>query len=189
MNLDLARIAHSDGPEAFQNRRARLTELAADLTALSRGTGTSEAESLAVALTKPTVLRRLAALMAHDVPASAERLVGVAGDSAPLLVAVALQTGLPFASVRGDVVVGDLHQGEAVGVVGLVIGPDDTDRIGVVLEQRGARALRSLCVLATSHRPDTMEDMTSDVAVADALFRRTEDGRLRPTKEADDVSR
>lgn len=69
--------------------------------------------------TKPTILRRLADMLAEKVPAGVDRLAGTEVGGVALAAAVSLATGLPFVIVRRDErstgpVKGELHAGERV---------------------------------------------------------------------------
>jgi len=69
--------------------------------------------------TKPTILRRLAEMLAEMVPAGADRLAGTEVGGVALAAAVSLATGLPFVIVRRDErstgpIKGELHGGERV---------------------------------------------------------------------------
>lgn len=73
--------------------------------------------------TKPTILRRLAEMLAERVPSRVERLAGTEVGGIALVAAVSLATGIPFVIVRSDrasslapdqLVRGELHAGESV---------------------------------------------------------------------------
>jgi len=70
--------------------------------------------------TKPTILRRLAEMLAEKVPAGVDRLAGTEVGGVALAAAVSLATGLPFVIVRreqrssGGPVKGELQGGERV---------------------------------------------------------------------------
>lgn len=67
---------------------------------------------------KPTILRRVAELLADRVPADIDRLAAGDGGGVPLVTAVSLRSGLPFALVRegtgsqGVHTMGEIHRGE-----------------------------------------------------------------------------
>ena len=71
--------------------------------------------------TKPTILWRVADMLAEAIPSSVDRLVCNPGGGLALTAAVSLATGLPFVIVRsGDdepPVRGELHIGERVVVI------------------------------------------------------------------------
>ncbi|MCW3819667.1 hypothetical protein ONA91_35050 [Micromonospora sp. DR5-3] len=77
--------------------------------------------------TRPTILRRMAALMADLLDASTDRLAARA-EVAPLVTALSLETGLPFAVIatpgaadHPTPIEGELHPGERVVLVEDVI--------------------------------------------------------------------
>ena len=53
-------------------------------------------------MTKPTVLRRLVNVLAVEVPAGVDRLVGTEPGSLPIAAALSLETGLPLVAQRED---------------------------------------------------------------------------------------
>jgi orotate phosphoribosyltransferase len=79
--------------------------------------------------TKPTVLRRIASLLAERVPPSVDRLAGPELGAVALAAAVSLASGLPFVIVRktsedypgGKLVEGEMHPGEHVLIIEDVI--------------------------------------------------------------------
>ncbi|WP_433891067.1 hypothetical protein [Streptomyces sp. CA-111067] len=88
-------------------------ELAGDLTAagLDGGSGTGW-------LDRASLLRRIAAGLAAEVPATADRLVAVGPGAQALGAAVSLETGLPFAAFTpGAPDLGVIHPGETVVVL------------------------------------------------------------------------
>ncbi|GAA4057364.1 hypothetical protein [Nonomuraea soli] len=104
-------------PLDVQSIEVRRAELRQDVVnAVVRQSGRLE---LSAMLTRPSILRRMASLLAAHVPPGTDRLVCSPG-SLPLAAALALETGVPFA-VLGDVPMGDLFPGEkAVLVVAVV---------------------------------------------------------------------
>ncbi len=124
----LTALVRGDG-QAFQTDEQRRAELRADLVAAAWGTR-GEFIDADRFLTKPTVLRRLASILASRVPADVDRLVGQEPRSAVLAAALALETGLPLVVVRapepssGDEprCHGEIHPGERVLVVEGVVG-------------------------------------------------------------------
>lgn len=78
--------------------------------------------------TKPTILRRVADMLASQVPPDVERLAATEGGGVALAAAVSLATGLPFVIIRrsaeagAPAVRGELHPGERVVLVEDVIG-------------------------------------------------------------------
>lgn len=75
--------------------------------------------------TKPTILRRIASLLAERVPADVERIAGPELGAVALSAALSLETGLPFVIVRkaskdyatSKLVEGELHAGERILIV------------------------------------------------------------------------
>lgn len=120
-------------PIAFQTRRQRWLELARDVSAAAclRGDFVLSSSGPSVEYidkylfeTRPTILRRLAALMAESVDSTVDRLAGRELGAVPLVTALSLETGLPFVIVRSGRnphVVGELHSGERVLLIEDVI--------------------------------------------------------------------
>ncbi|CAN5876875.1 orotate phosphoribosyltransferase [soil metagenome] len=75
--------------------------------------------------TEPGLLRDVAAALAETIPADAVRLAGVELGAVPLVVATALETGLPYVIVRksekeygtGKGVEGNLEAGERIALI------------------------------------------------------------------------
>jgi orotate phosphoribosyltransferase len=77
--------------------------------------------------TEPNLLRDVADALAAQIPEGVERLAGVELGAVPLVVAVALATGLPYVIVRksakeyggsaGQSIEGNLEQGERVALI------------------------------------------------------------------------
>ena len=122
------------GPEAFQQPAERRRELARDLVAasylrgswvLSSGRPSDFYLDSYLFATRPTVLRRLARLLAERLPAGTDRIAGAALSAVPLATALSLETGVPFVIVREARgayaqtagVEGELHAGERVVLV------------------------------------------------------------------------
>lgn len=128
--------------------------------------------------TKPTILRRLASLMAELVPANVDRLVGPALGGVPLAVAIALETGLPFVVLRsaevghrgGTHVVGELHPGERVLIVEDVIATG-TQAMEAILDLRRMGA-DVACVLAVLDREQGAHERITELSCPfQTLFR------------------
>jgi hypothetical protein len=68
-------------------------------------------------LCRPAVLRRVADRMAALIPGDVDRLLGTGPGAAPLAAAVGLATGLPYAALTAEGLLGELHAGETVTVV------------------------------------------------------------------------
>jgi orotate phosphoribosyltransferase len=83
-------------------------------------------------VTRPSILRRLAALLAEDLPVGLDRLGAADEAGLALTTALALHTGLPYAVLaeEGKDVVGEIHRGERLAVIDAVT-------------TTGARALRA----------------------------------------------
>src|SRR5690606_10649258 len=118
---------------ALQTPAERRDELARDVVAaaylrgafvLSSGQPSSYYIDKYLFATKPTVLRRLASLLAERVP-DVDRLAGPELGSVPITAALSLETGVPFVIVRKERkaygtsagIEGELHQGERVLLV------------------------------------------------------------------------
>ncbi|MFE4494651.1 hypothetical protein ACFRKD_19600 [Streptomyces niveus] len=123
MNLAQVLRTAPDAPSAFQSARQRSAELYADILAVAPG-GDGRVDIEAVQ-SRPSILRRTAALLSEALPPGTDRLVCAAPDGIAVTTALALHTGLPFATVTGagdDArLTGEAHAGEhAVVVVPLV---------------------------------------------------------------------
>ncbi|MFE2644599.1 orotate phosphoribosyltransferase [Streptomyces nigra] len=141
MSLDQELAAGDDIVTVFVDPGRRFSELRADLMAAGRRTaptprttppdpirpGTQTLDSYAFQ-TRPTVLRRLAALMADLLPERLDRLIAATPDDTPLTTAIALHTGLAYALAEvpadhsstagtGLAVRGEIHRGERIAVV------------------------------------------------------------------------
>lgn len=129
----LEALAHG-GPEVFQDAEARRAELARDVVAaaylrgsyvLSSGRTSDYYVDKYLFTTKPTVLRRLASLLAERLPDDVDRIAGPELGAVPLATALSLETGVPFVIVRkarkkygtAAGVEGELHAGERVVLV------------------------------------------------------------------------
>ncbi|SEE68369.1 phosphoribosyltransferase family protein [Jiangella alba] len=168
----------------FQPDDVRRDELLADLVAAAWGTH-GEFIDADQFLTKPTVLRRLASILAARVPAGVDRLVGRDPHSLVLGAALALETGLPLVVARvvesGDGprlgLHGELHAGERVLVVEGVTGTGASAAEAVrAVRERGAVVAG---VLAAVDRGHGAAELLEGVAVTlDRLF---SDDELRRT--------
>lgn len=131
MSGGLLEALSRDGRDAFQTPEQRRHELARDLVAaaylrgsfvLSSGQHSTFYFDKYLFVTKPTVLRRLASLLAELVPDNVDRIAGPELGAVPLASALSLETGLPFVIVRqhvktyatGTSIEGELHAGESV---------------------------------------------------------------------------
>ena len=128
---DLVQSLARDGAAAFQRPEQRREELSRDLVAsaylrgdfvLSSGQVSDFYFDKYLFVTKPTVLRRAASMLAERVPPGITRIAGPELGAVPLAAALSLETGIPFVIVRkqgrsygaGGSVEGELHPGEHV---------------------------------------------------------------------------
>lgn len=168
----------------FQSETVRRDELLGDLVAAAWGTH-GEFIDADQFLTKPTVLRRLASILASRVPAEVDRLVGRDPHSLVLGAAMALETGLPLVVARASEgegrsrlgCHGELHVDERVLVVEGVTGTGASAVEAVrALRDRGATVVG---VLAAVDRGHGAAELLEGVAVTlDHLF---SDDELRRT--------
>lgn len=127
-NNFLAALAAGD-VGVFQDDEVRRRELLDDVVAAAWGTH-GEFIDADQFLTKPTVLRRLASILAARIPHDVDRLLGRDPHSLVLGAAMSLETGLPLVVARvvrskGRANLqchGELHPGERVLVVEGVTG-------------------------------------------------------------------
>jgi orotate phosphoribosyltransferase len=122
------------GPRAFQSDDTRREEVCRDLIAaayqqgtflLSSGEESQHYFDKYLFETRPTILRRLASLMAEMVPPDVDRLVGCELGGVPLTVALSLETGIPYVVIRDLAsarrvparVVGEIHADEKVLII------------------------------------------------------------------------
>ncbi|MFJ4409005.1 hypothetical protein [Streptomyces sp. NPDC088910] len=120
-------------------------------------------------LDRPALLRRLAAALAVEVPATADRLVAAGPGAQALGAAVSLETGLPFAAlVAGAPPFGVIHPGETV----VVIAVDAASAAGALplLREAGALPHSAAVVVAPSGEPP------AGLGLHTALVRRTATG-------------
>ncbi|MFF2639040.1 hypothetical protein ACFVUB_04260 [Streptomyces niveus] len=170
MNLAQVLRTAPDAPSAFQSARQRSAELYADILAVAPG-GDGHVDIEAVQ-SRPSILRRTAALLSEALPPGTDRLVCAAPDGIAVTTALALHTGLPFATVTGagdDArLTGEAHAGEhAVVVVPLVGTDEDAARVVRAVLDAGMRVSHVLGVLDTSSG-------SGDRSVADVLQERYE---------------
>lgn len=131
--------------------------------------------------TKPTVLRRIASLLAERVPAGVDRLAGPELGAVALAAAVSLATGLPFVIIRktskdyatSKLVEGEVHPGERVLIIEDVISTAaQAIRAARQVTQLGADVTGILSVI------DREQGGAASIAAAgyhfDALFRLSE---------------
>lgn len=170
MNLAQVLRTAPDAPSAFQSARQRSAELYADILAVAPG-GDGRVDIEAVQ-SRPSILRRTAALLSEALPPGTDRLVCAAPDGIAVTTALALHTGLPFATVTGagdDArLTGEAHAGEhAVVVVPLAGAAQDTVSVVRGALDAGMRVSHVLSVLDTSSG-------SGDRSVADVLQERYE---------------
>jgi len=134
-----------------RTRRELVDELAADLAAT--GGPHSRAISIAAVHTRPALLRQLARLVAEQLPGPVDRIVALESDTV-MATAVALHTGIPFATVEADphgatdeaTMRGELYPGEDVVVVGTVASPE-SERLQRFLIENGHSVSSAIFVL------------------------------------------
>ncbi|MGW1014831.1 hypothetical protein [Streptomyces niveus] len=173
MNLAQVLRTAPDAPSAFQSARQRSAELYADILAVAPG-GDGRVDIEAVQ-SRPSILRRTAALLSEALPPGTDRLVCAAPDGIAVTTALALHTGLPFATVTGTGddarLTGEAHAGEhAVVVVPLVgaaqgVAPDAAQCAAPVVRaalDAGMRVSHVLSVLDSG-------SASGDRSVADVL--------------------
>ena len=131
---DLLSALLGQDKNTFQELEQRRRELARDLAAasylpgeyvLSGGAPSSYYFHPSLFMTRPTVLRRLVSVLATSIGPDVDRLAGSEPGSLPIVVGLALETGLPFVSLRSEtrpgnrlpVPYGELHPGEKVLVI------------------------------------------------------------------------
>jgi orotate phosphoribosyltransferase len=174
----LSALARGDG-EVFQTGEERRQELRADIVAAAWGTHGDFVDADQF-LTKPTVLRRLAAILAARVPPDVDRLAGREPHSLVLAAALTLETGLPLVIVRTSQTprlscYGELHPGERVLVVEGVTGTGTSAAQAVRAVRAGGAIVGA--VLAAVDRQAGAADRLAGLGVGlDALFG---DGELR----------
>ncbi|MFG2175543.1 hypothetical protein ACGFMO_29985 [Streptomyces niveus] len=165
MNLAQVLRTAPDAPSAFQSARQRSAELYADILAVAPG-GDGRVDIEAVQ-SRPSILRRTAALLSEALPPGTDRLVCAAPDGIAVTTALALHTGLPFATVTGagdDArLTGEAHAGEhAVVVVPLAGAAQGAVSVVRAALDAGMRVSHVLSVLDTSSG-------SGDRSVADVL--------------------
>lgn len=177
------------GADVLQTPAERREELARDVVAaaylrgayvLSSGQPSTYYIDKYLFATKPTVLRRLASLLAERVP-DVDRIAGPELGSVPITAALSLETGIPFVIVRkarkaygtGAGMEGELHAGERVLLVEDVVSTAaQALSAAASLQQAGASVAGVLAVV------DREQGGAEAVAAAglsfDALFRLSE---------------
>ncbi|WP_381795856.1 hypothetical protein [Streptomyces niveus] len=162
MNLAQVLRTAPDAPSAFQSARQRSAELYADILAVAPG-GDGRVDAEAVQ-SRPSILRRTAALLSEALPPGTDRLVCAAPDGIAATTALALHTGLPFATVTGTGddarLTGEAHAGEHTVVVVPLVGTARDAAPPVLAATRAG--LRVSCVLSVLD--------SGDRSVADTLL-------------------
>ncbi|MHB1612886.1 MAG: orotate phosphoribosyltransferase [Actinomycetes bacterium] len=200
MSTPAAFAGAGDAATLLQDEHQRRTELATDIAAssylrgrfvLSSGRASSYYIDKYLFQTRPTILRRLASLLAEHVPAGVDRLAGPELGAVPLVTAVSLHTGLPFVIVRreaknyatGRVVEGELHAGEQVLLLEDVL-TTGAQALGAAarLREEGALVVGILAVL--DREQGGIPAITGAGYHVDALFCRR-DLPLRPSPSAE----
>lgn len=107
--------------------------------------------------TKPTILRRLAEMLAERVPAGIDRLAGTEVGGIALVAAVSLATGIPFVIVRNaeainastsELIRGELHADELVLLVQDVVDTgNQATESATKVRKRGAHISGVLSVI------------------------------------------
>lgn len=144
-------------------------ELAGDLAAAEYDDGAGDGGSGAGWLDRPSLLRRLAAALAAEVPATADRLVAAGPGAQALGAAVSLETGLPFAAFAvGAPPFGVIHPGETVVVI--AVEADSAAAALPLLREAGA-VPHSAAVVVAAHG-----DPPAGLGRHTALVRRTATG-------------
>lgn len=118
-------------------------ELRADIRAMKAlASGSANGIIDAGFQTRPTILRRLGALIAKELPATLDQMV-TAPQGVPLTTAVCLYTGLPFTIVQQDMTLaGEIRRGERIAVIHpLAATAVEAGRAASVAQRHGADVL------------------------------------------------
>ncbi|WP_405676472.1 hypothetical protein OG292_17585 [Streptomyces sp. NBC_01511] len=182
MNLAQVLRTAPDAPSAFQSDRRRSAELYADILAVAPG-GDGRVDVEAVQ-SRPSILRRTAALLSEALPPGTDRLVCAAPDGIATTTALALHTGLPFATVTGTGddarLTGEAHAGEhTVVVVPLMSTARDAAPPVLAALKAGMRVSHVLSVVDSTDSTDSTDnstDSTDTSSVADTLLEQYEVG-------------
>jgi orotate phosphoribosyltransferase len=187
VSLSTTDLQSASGPQALQPAAVRRRELAADIVAaaylrgeyvLSSGERSDFYFDKYLFETKPTVLRRLASVLAEHVPAPTERLAGPVLGAVTLSAAVSLETGLPFVIVRKTAkgygtraaIEGELHAGERVLLLEDVVSTGGEALAAArKLRAAGAEVVGVLAVI--DRQQGGAEALAADGLSLDALFR------------------
>jgi hypothetical protein len=116
-------------PVVVQDADEQLSDLLSDLRALAT-TGKDGVPHASAVVTRPALLRRLAAALADGIPHGTDRIVSRAGEDAALATAVSLHTGIPRATIaagdHGPRVEGELHRSEHIVLIQYAADREDT---------------------------------------------------------------
>ncbi|MQA02477.1 MAG: orotate phosphoribosyltransferase [Streptosporangiales bacterium] len=177
------------GANALQTAAERRDELARDLVAaaylrgafvLSSGQPSRYYIDKYLFATKPTVLRRLASLLAERVP-DVDRIAGPELGAVPITAVLSLETGVPFVIVRdarkaygpSAAIEGELHAGERVLLVEDVVSTAaQALTAAAALAEAGATVAGVLAVV--DREQGGAEAVTAAGLSFDALFRLSE---------------
>lgn len=176
-------------PAALQSPAERRDELARDLVAaaylrgsfvLSSGKPSSYYVDKYLFATKPTVLRRLASLLAERVP-DVDRIAGPELGAVPITAALSLETGIPFVIVRkvpkaygtAAGIEGELHAGERVLLVEDVVSTA-AQALGAAAVLKDAGATVSGVLAVVDREQGGAEAVVGAGMPFDALFRLSE---------------
>ncbi|WP_326834600.1 hypothetical protein VSH64_06690 [Amycolatopsis rhabdoformis] len=142
MSLDEDLATTADVTGVFVAAARRRAELGADLRAVGAG----------AFATRPSILRRAAAVLAQDLPTATDRLVTTGDtDAVALTTALALHTGLPFAVVAGQNRP-DLQRGDRVAVI-TPVADDTAAALADRVRAGGAEPLGPFSVLDADGTP------------------------------------
>lgn len=116
----MTRLITQPNVRIIQDDQTTRTQLQADVEAVTAG-ASSENDSYAL-VTRPSILRRLAAKAAVHVPPQTDRILTASGADAQFGTALALHCGVPHVVVDEDKKPrGELHSGERVALATLFI--------------------------------------------------------------------
>ncbi|MDZ7931750.1 MAG: hypothetical protein U5N21_17560 [Rhodococcus sp. (in: high G+C Gram-positive bacteria)] len=131
-----------------RSRRDELTDLASDLTAAAL-TPNGRIDIAAIH-NRPTILRRLAALLAEHLTPDIDRIVATNADTA-LATALSLHSGIPFVTLTGTgAVQGELHPSERVAIIATTSNDDARTRMAGTLDALAVETRTDLTALSTS---------------------------------------
>lgn len=154
-----------------RDRREQMCELVADMAATAI-LDDQRVDTVAMH-TRPTLLRRIAGLIAEQLPPGIDRILGTTVDT-PLAVAVSLHTGIPFTTVDLDSSVehsdkqvhGELYPGEDVALVAMTTS---TPAAQLREHLAGLRIGVPVSVVAITLDDDSAEDLYLFRLAADGL--------------------